>query len=344
MGPANGRDFPPGAAHQPPSRRLFVSSLSFLHPIQDDLQRAEGLLREVEPDQHPAITGAVELLLGSGGKRLRPALVLLSARLCGAEPDVALFAAAGVEMLHTATLVHDDLIDGSLMRRGAETLNARWSPAATVLTGDYLFARAAHLVARTGNVRLVRRFAETLMVICNGEIRQMFDGRGKVPTFQEYEQRIYAKTASLIALSAESGAILAHADEATIAAMRTYGERLGLAFQIVDDVLDFVADERTLGKPVGSDLRQGLVTLPVMLFLEQDGDHPALRHILTHGSSDPTVQEAVRAIAASPAIERSLQVARNYVQEAKEALQSLPSSEHKTAFLDLADFIIRRQF
>jgi Geranylgeranyl pyrophosphate synthase len=173
----------------------------------------------------------VDHLLGSGGKRLRPALVFLSARLCGADPDVALFAAAGVEMLHTATLVHDDLIDGSLMRRGAETLNARWSPAATVLTGDYLFARAAYWVARTENTRLVQRFAETLMVICNGEIRQMFDGRGKVPSFQEYEQRIYAKTASLIALSAESGAILAHADEEAITALRVYGERLGLAFQ-----------------------------------------------------------------------------------------------------------------
>ncbi|MBC7225672.1 MAG: polyprenyl synthetase family protein [Thermoflexales bacterium] len=321
-----------------------MSSLPFFHPIQDDLQRAEGLLQESAPDQHPAITGAVELLLGSGGKRLRPALVFLSARLCGADPDVALFAAAGVEMLHTATLVHDDLIDGSLMRRGAETLNARWSPAATVLTGDYLFARAAYLVAQTANVRLVQRFAETLMVICNGEIRQMFDGRGKVPTFQEYEQRIYAKTASLIALAAESGAILAHAAEETIAAMRTYGEQLGLAFQVVDDILDFVADEQTLGKPVGSDLRQGLVTLPVLLFLEQSGDHPALRQILTSGSSDLTVREAVQAVAASPAIDRSLQVARNYIREAKEALRPFPSSEYKTALLDLADFIVRRRF
>lgn len=321
-----------------------MSSLPFFHPIQDDLQRAEGLLQEAAPDQHPAITGAVELLLGSGGKRLRPALVFLSAHLCGADPEGALFAAAGVEMLHTATLVHDDLIDGSLIRRGAETLNARWSPAATVLTGDYLFARAAYLVACTGNVRLVQRFAETLMVICNGEIRQMFSERGKVPTFPEYEQRIYAKTASLIALSAESGAILAHADEETIAALRAYGERLGLAFQVVDDILDFVADEPTLGKPVGNDLRQGLVTLPVMLFLADGHAHPALQHILTHGASDPTVREAVQAIASSPAIGRSLQIAREYIQKAKAALQPLPSSEYKTALLDLADFVVRRRF
>jgi len=321
-----------------------VAPLPFFHLIQDELQRAEALLQEQEPNQHPAITRAVDHLLGSGGKRLRPALVFLSAHLCGADPAVALFAAAGVEMLHTATLVHDDLIDGSLMRRGAETLNARWSPAATVLTGDYLFARAAYWVARTENPRLVRRFAETLMVICNGEIHQMFDGRGNVPTFQEYERRIYAKTASLIALSSESGAILAHADEEVIAALRVYGEQLGLAFQVVDDVLDFVADERTLGKPVGSDLRQGLITLPVMLFLEENGDHPALQRILAHGPSDDAVREAVQAITASGAIERALQIARAYVQEAGNALGSFPPSEYRTALLELADFVVRRQF
>ncbi|MCS7178111.1 MAG: polyprenyl synthetase family protein [Anaerolineae bacterium] len=321
-----------------------MSSLPFFHLVADDLRQVEALLRAQEANPHPAIAGAVDHLLGSGGKRLRPALVLLSSHLCGADPSAALFAAAGVEMLHTATLVHDDLIDGSLMRRGAETLNARWSPAATVLTGDYLFARAAYLVARTANVRLVQRFAETLMVICNGEIRQMFDGRDRVPTFQEYEQRIYAKTASLIALSAEAGAILAHADEDTISALHRYGERLGLAFQVVDDILDFVADEQTLGKPVGSDLRQGLITLPVMLFLEDSHDHPTLQR-LRHGPlSEDAVQEAVRTVAASPAIDRSLQVARGYIREAKETLQSLPPSDYRDALLDLADFVTRRQF
>lgn len=316
----------------------------FLNLIHEDLERTERLLREHGADEHQAIAFAVEHLLRSGGKRLRPALVFLSARLCGADPGRATFAAAGVEMLHTATLVHDDLIDGSLMRRGVETLNARWTPAATVLTGDYLFARAAYLVAQTESVRLVRRFAETLMVICNGEIHQMFDGRGAIPTFQEYERRIYAKTASLIALSAEAGAILAHADEESIAALRTYGEQLGLAFQIVDDVLDFVADERVLGKPVGSDLRQGLVTLPVLLFLEENGDHPALRRILSQGPTDDGVREAVQAIAASPAVDRSLQVARTYVQRAREALDRFPASDYRTALLDLADFVIQRRF
>ncbi len=312
--------------------------------IRDDLERAERLLREHGADEHPAIVFAVDHLLGSGGKRLRPALVFLSAHLCGADLERATFAAAGVEMLHTATLVHDDLIDGSLMRRGVETLNARWSPAATVLTGDFLFARAAYLVAQTNSVRLVRRFAETLMAICNGEIHQMFEGRGSIPTLQEYERRIYAKTASMISLAAEAGAILAEADEPLIAALRTYGECLGLAFQVVDDVLDFVADEQTLGKPVGSDLRQGLVTLPVLLFLQDNGNHPALAHILSHGPSEDAVRETVQAIVASPAIERSLQVARDYARRAKEALEPFAATEYRAVLLDLADFVVQRRF
>jgi len=246
-------------------------------------------------------------------------------------------------MLHTATLIHDDLIDGSLMRRGAETLNSRWSPGATVLTGDYAFARAAHLVARAGSVRLTRRFAETLMVICNGEIHQMFDGRRGEGTREEYERRIYAKTASLIALSAEAGAILAEAGEEVIQALRTYGEWLGLAFQMVDDVLDFVADEETLGKPVGSDLRQGLVTLPVLLFLEQNPDHPVVRAALDAPSQD-AVEAAVRVIAASPAIEASLAEARSRIDQAVDALGPLPSGPYRTALVDLARFVVRRRF
>jgi len=320
-----------------------LRELSFYRLVQDDLARVEAVLGERPPGQHSAIGDALEYLIGRGGKRIRPILVLLSAHLCGADMDRAVWAAAGAEMLHTATLIHDDLIDGSLMRRGAETLNSRWSPGATVLTGDYAFARAAHLVARTGSVRLTRRFAETLMVICNGEIRQMFDGRRGEGTREEYERRIYAKTASLIALSAEAGAILAEAGEEITRALRTYGEQLGLAFQIVDDVLDFVADEETLGKPVGSDLRQGLVTLPVLLFLEENPDHPVVRTALESPSRN-TVEAAVRVIAASPAIDASLADARQRIDRAVGALSSLPSGPYRAALEDLARFVVERRF
>jgi geranylgeranyl pyrophosphate synthase len=286
----------------------------------------------------------VDHLIGGGGKRLRPTLVLLSARLCDASIDQAVLAAAAAEMLHTATLVHDDLIDGSLIRRGVDTLNASWTPAATILTGDYVFARAAYLVARTKNVRLTQRFAETLMVICNGEIRQMFNGLYDQGAIEEYSRRIYAKTASLIALSAEAGAILADARRDKQQALRAYGEEIGTAFQIADDVLDFVADEKTLGKPVGSDLRHGLATLPVLLYLKADSGPSSVRQVLDGDRSADVVQEAVETVIASPAIDKALTTARQHADAAKAALDIFQSTPYRTALLNLADFTVSRRF
>lgn len=321
-----------------------MTDLLFLNLVEHDLGKVEKLLRDHPPEQHDAISLAVDHLIGGGGKRLRPTLVLLSAHLCEADIDRAVYAAAAAEMLHTATLVHDDLIDGSLIRRGVETINANWTPAATILTGDYIFARAAYLVARANNIRLTQRFAETLMVICNGEIRQMFNGQPDQAGLVEYERRIYAKTASLIALSAESGAILASAQSLKREALRTYGERIGTAFQIVDDVLDFVADEETLGKPVGSDLRHGLATLPVLLFLKAEPDHPALRQALAGNRSEDVTQEAIQVVIGSSAIEEALAIARQHAYDAKTALNEFTNTPYRRALLDLADFTVDRRF
>lgn len=315
----------------------------FIDLIRDDLEQTEALLRERPAGQHEAIGAALEQLIGGGGKRMRPMLTLLSARQCDAEMQQAIYAAAAVEMLHTATLIHDDLVDGSLVRRGVGTLNASWTPGATVLTGDYVFARAAHLVSMTDNVLLMRRFAETLMIVCNGEVRQLFNNRRGRISCQEYEQRIYAKTASLIALSAEAGAILSAASPQTREVLRTYGEHLGLAFQVVDDVLDFIADEETLGKPVGSDLRQGLLTLPALCYLEEHPDDPAIPLAL-ESPSEENVRRAVQAVADSPAIEQAIQTARQYAGQATEALTALADTPYRTALLELADFTICRRF
>jgi geranylgeranyl pyrophosphate synthase len=192
----------------------------------------------------------------------------------------------------------------------------------------------------------MQRFSETLMVICNGEIQQMFDGRGRQPTHQEYEHRIYAKTASLIAMSTEAGAILAGVGQNLVSSLRAFGEHLGLVFQIVDDVLDYVADEERLGKPVGSDLRQGLITLPLLFFLEDQGgpDQAVVRQALAGTLSQDLVREAVQAVAASPAIERALEVARGHANQAKQALSGFSDSPYKTAFLELVDFTVRRRF
>jgi len=318
--------------------------LFFLDLVRDDLERVEAILRELPPGHHRAISVAVDHLVGGGGKRLRPALVLLSAHLCDADIDRSILAAAAFEMLHTATLVHDDLIDGALMRRGVETLNANWSPAATVLTGDYIFAHAAHLISQADSLRLMQRFCETLMTICNGEIRQVFEGRRHQLSRQDYERRVYAKTASLIALCTEAGAILSGLGEMARRALRAYGEHLGLAFQIVDDVLDFVSDEEMLGKPVGSDLRQGLVTLPLCFFLEVESDHPAVRRVLQGDAFDDVVQEAVRAVAGSSAIEQALDVARQHADRARQTLDQFSPSSYKAVLMDITDFTVRRGF
>ncbi len=317
---------------------------SFSNLIEDDLAKVENLLGQRPAGQHDVIGLALDHLLAGGGKRLRPTLVLLSAHLCDADIDQAVFAAAATEMLHTATLVHDDLIDGSLIRRGVETLNVNWTPAATILTGDYLFARSAYLVTQTGSVRLTQSFAETLVVICNGEIRQMFDGKPGDTSLEDYERRIQAKTGRLIALSAQSGAILAGAPSDLEKALRSYGERVGTAFQIVDDVLDFSADEKSLGKPVGSDIRQGLATLPVLLFLESSSDQRAVRRVLEGDHSEDAVAKAVRAVTQSQAIDRALAAAQQRVDDAKEALERFPDTPFRTALLDLADFTVDRHF
>ena len=170
--------------------------------------------------------------------------------------------AAAVETLHNATLVHDDLIDNALVRRGMTTLNAVWNKGATVLAGDYLFARAAGFAAETENVRVVQLFAETLRIICEGELRQLFSARQWRQAKEDYYPRIFAKTASLFASATRSGAILGGASPEQEQALYDYGHHLGMAFQIVDDILDYSGDEATLGKPVGGDLRQGIVTLP----------------------------------------------------------------------------------
>jgi len=322
--------------------RTRVTPTDFFEPVRADLAAVEAKMRETMGGQHEALTGATEHLLASGGKRVRPAIALLTARMLDGEPARAVSLAAAIEMLHTATLVHDDLIDGSLLRRGIPTLNAQWSPAATVLTGDFLFARAAELASQADSVRVMRVFAQTLMVIVNGEINQLFVSRGHVSR-EDYFKRIYAKTASLFAVAAEAGALLGHADEATVAALRVFGKEVGIAFQIVDDVLDFTSDEAQLGKPVGSDLRQGLFTLPALCHLENNpGDHD-ITSLLNGRAGDPEiVRRVVQAVKDSGAIDAALAEARDYVKRAQDALTKMPDNLYRHSLFDLAEYLVSR--
>ena len=293
-------------------------------------------------DHHPQMVSALNQLLDSGGKRIRPALVLLTGGMLGTDIEKLVLLAAAVELLHTATLVHDDLIDGSLIRRGYPTLNAKWTAAATVLTGDFLFAQAANLAADTESPAMLHLFAQTLATIVNGEVTQMFSGRGHTDR-QDYYRRIYAKTASLFETSTTAVAILSKSPSEIKEKIRRYGYEVGMAFQIMDDILDFTGEQATLGKPVASDLRQGLITLPSLYYIEAHSDDLNMKNVL---ASDPCeescIQKLLISIRESGAIERSQAEADQHIDRALEALVGLPDCVEQRSLEDLAKYIIRR--
>ena len=253
-------------------REAVVEFGSLLVPVRSGLQQVETKMKTVDDSVFAPLASAFLELIGSGGKRLRPTLALLTAQLIDAPADnqiddAVIALAAAVEMLHTSTLVHDDVIDGALLRRGAPTLNANWNGGATVLAGNYMFGTAAHFAAETGVPRVIRLFADTLRVIVDGELRQLAARNQYEQEKAGYYERIYAKTASLFCAATEGAAILTGMSETVIRQLRDFGYNFGMAFQIVDDILDFTGDESTLGKPAGSDLRQGTLTLPFFYYL-----------------------------------------------------------------------------
>jgi geranylgeranyl pyrophosphate synthase len=336
-----------------------VKELELLDLVQEDLQRVEQKMRAMGEGAYGPLAGAFLQLLGSGGKRLRPALALAAYGLfAGRASEKTVALAAAVETLQSATLVHDDLIDGALLRRGNTTLNAVWGKGATVLAGDYLFARAAGFAAETENIRVVQLFADTLRIICEGELRQLFSSHQWLQSKDAYYPRIFAKTASLFAAATRSGAILGAESQAGLSisvaqeqALYDYGHYLGMAFQIVDDILDYTSDEAVLGKPVGGDLRQGIVTLPLFYFLQSQPDpgQVAVRLDVAITSRDGAqgfagdgIAEMVSLVRSSGAIERAFEEARSFANQARSSLALFPESSYRQALDQLADFVVFR--
>jgi len=291
---------------------------------------------------HPEMCAALEQILSAGGKRVRPAITLLTGGMLGGEEERMISLAAAIELLHTATLVHDDLIDGAIIRRGIDTLNAKWSPATTVLSGDFIFARAAKLASDTGSIAVMRLFAETLATVVNGEITQMFSKNGIV-NLENYYKRIYAKTASMFELATTAAALLCGIDNQIVNRMREYGYSIGMAFQIVDDILDFTANEDVLGKPVASDLRNGVFTLPVITYSDlhpEDQDLKAIQKAIH--PPDHMVDKLVASIRKSNSIQLSMDYARRFIERGLESLKDLPVNIERKALEDLAVYIVDR--
>jgi geranylgeranyl pyrophosphate synthase len=315
--------------------------------VQGDLDRVERQVRSVTEVDFPGLAELLKHIL-LGGKAIRPILTLLAAGFYDYNLDRLLPMATSVELLHTATLVHDDAIDNSSVRRGRPTINSLWGEDRAVLLGDYLFARAGEFAAMTGNLRVVRLFSQTLQIISSGELRQTFDAFELKQNRQQYFDRINAKTASLFALSTQSGAILSQAPEASVQALKKYGISLGIAFQIVDDLLDFVGTEKELGKPVGSDLAQGTLTLPAMLLLEQYPEDNPVEELFSNRDMPETYRQAkigrvIEMMAGSSTVDECYRIASGYCARACQELDLLPDKPGRRALVELADFVVSRK-
>jgi octaprenyl-diphosphate synthase len=330
--------------------------IGIYQPVLPDLARVEKMLRSASVEALSPVVrelfgnargseNIVNLLsysLSGSGKRLRPALTLLSGKLFHYDPGSLLALATSIEILHTATLVHDDIIDKSLLRRGKPTINALWNSDRAILTGDYLFSKSLEFVANIRNNALTCLFVQNLLVLCSGELTQNFNSFNTRQTREHYFNTIGSKTAALFSLATEGGAILGLAPEDSTQALKQYGYDLGMAFQIVDDILDFVGDEKEMGKPKGSDLSQGIITLPAMMLMDRyPRDNPVSQ--IEDGDKTENVKQAVTLILEDPRIiEDCYTVAVEYADKARSELESLPRGESRDSLLDLADFAINR--
>lgn len=307
-------------------------------PVADDIGLVGQGLRQLASGHHPLLESALDHVLASRGKRLRPALVMLSGKLGDYQRDGLVTLAMALELVHTASLVHDDTVDEALTRRGLETLNALWSPKVAVLVGDYLFAQAAELAARLDTPRVMTLLAETVMAMTSGELRQQASSSTALIDERDYFLRISGKTAALFRACCAGAGVVSRQSPEHIDALARFGTNLGIAFQIADDVLDFTGDEETLGKPSGSDLRQGTVTLPVILWAERAN----VPDLATELRSGRTTEDIVQNVKSSDAPARALRRAGEYASTARAALNAFPPSEAREILEDLTDEVVRR--
>lgn len=313
-------------------------NLSPVDLVRKDLLSVEARMKEFPvPSAVPAIE-TLERLLAAGGKRLRPALSLLFGRMLSVPDDPLFHFSASLEIVHTATLIHDDLVDRSPVRRGIPTVASKCSAGTAVLVGDFLFAWAARLAAATGSIPVVQKFAGALSAIIDGEIRQMSSGEADC-TPDEYERRIQNKTAALFEVSCAGPALLAD-DIPSADRAAEYGRAFGMAFQIADDILDFTGDSNAIGKPAGQDLRQGVMTLPAILYFRAHPEDPDVSAYQSGTHEPGLLARLIEKIRLSEAIDESREWARRYIARALEALASFPGGLHRNALETLVSSIV----
>ena len=311
-----------------------------LKPMSNDVKKVEEILQEILSQMEQPLQSMLKTSL-QGGKRLRPAAVILSGRLFKIPKRKMHLLAAAVEVLHSATLIHDDLVDDAYLRRGQRTIHAIWPAGASVLAGDYLLAQSVCLVSQLENPGVLKILAETLYTMSSGEIDYHYSRKDRRKR-EVYYQSIKAKTASLFAGAMEMVGVLAGAKRSELTNLRAFGREFGIAYQIVDDVLDLISDEKKLGKPAGSDLSQGVVTLPVICYLERNPDDRDVHKILSGKAPRGNLKKLILNIRSSGAIDDALDEARVHARKSKAALSRLPSGKSRQALHDLVDYITER--
>lgn len=310
-----------------------------------DMAVVDRLVRDRMDSPVPLIPALAEHLIEAGGKRLRPLLTVAASRLCGDDGQDALKLAAAVEFIHTATLLHDDVVDGSALRRGKVAAHLIWGGASSVLVGDFLFARAFELMVETGSLRALDILARASRVIAEGEVTQLTRAHDVALGQETYLQIIEAKTAALFAAAAEAGAVVSGASARAAQALRDYGLKLGLAFQLVDDALDYSGVADTLGKNAGDDFREGKATLPLLLAVERTGGRERAfwdRAVGRREQTDADFRRARELVIGTGALAATNALAQRYAEDAKAALAGFPTGDWRAALASLADFAVSR--
>ncbi len=316
-----------------------------LSPVEEDLEHLLTDLRNLIGAGHPILQAAAEHLFSAGGKRLRPGIVLLLSRALS--PDGELSSkhrrlAEITEMIHTASLVHDDVVDQASTRRGVPTVHSRFDSRVAVLAGDFLFAQASWHLANLDNLEVVKLLSRVIMDLADGEIKQGLNRFDACQSFSSYLDKSFCKTASLIANSSRAVGVLNGLIDPQLKSLYHFGKQLGLAFQIVDDILDFTGDDKQLGKPAISDLASGYLTAPVFYALEE---HPLLEKLIAREfSSDNDLEDALDLINKSNAISKSRDLAAKLAKESYEAINWLPCSPSQKALYELPEFVLSRLF
>ncbi|MBB3102811.1 polyprenyl synthetase family protein [Azomonas macrocytogenes] len=318
---------------------------SFHQIVSDDFAAVDGIIRQQLSSRVPLVEKIGDYIVSAGGKRLRPLLVLLCGNALGFSGERLRLLAAIIEFLHTSTLLHDDVVDMSGMRRGRSTANALWGNAPSVLVGDFLYARSFEMMVTLGSMPLMHIIAQATRVIAEGEVLQLSKVRDATTTEETYMEVIRGKTAMLFEASTHGAAALAEATERQSEALRCFGDYLGIAFQLVDDLLDYRGDAETLGKNVGDDLAEGKPTLPLIYTMREGSPEQAtlVRKAIQQGGVQD-LKAIVAAVESAGALDYTANLARDYAKRAIACLDDIPTNPYRDALVELTEFSIARVY